>query len=133
MLLQASAKRKATAQAKPFVKREILPGPAAGEDLDNPIRDGAMSMRHPIGPAGMGQDDMAVVDAKLKVKGIAAEFVTISLIRRPNGIALSAEIIRGSKAQLTLCATVSCSFRQSSPAKSAMSTKPILVLRHKWS
>jgi choline dehydrogenase len=53
------------------VKRENLPGPAAGEDLDNLIRDGAMSMRHPVGPARMGQDDMAVVDAKLKVKGIA--------------------------------------------------------------
>jgi choline dehydrogenase len=56
---------------KPYVKREILPGPAAGEDLDNLIRNGAMSMHHPVGTARMGQDDMAVVDAKLKVKGIA--------------------------------------------------------------
>ena len=32
---------------KPFVKREILPGPVEGEALDNLIRDGAMSMHHP--------------------------------------------------------------------------------------
>ena len=48
-------------------------------------------------------------------------------------IALSAEIIRWPKLKLTPCGTVSCSFLQSSPAKSAMSTDPILVLRHKWS
>ncbi|NLS08032.1 hypothetical protein HGP14_33030 [Rhizobium sp. P32RR-XVIII] len=33
---------------KHYVKREILPGPAAGEDLDNLIRDGAMLMHHPV-------------------------------------------------------------------------------------
>ena len=32
---------------KPFVKREILPGPLAGEALDNLIRDGAMSVFSP--------------------------------------------------------------------------------------
>jgi choline dehydrogenase len=55
---------------KPFVKREILPGPVEGEALDNLIRDGAMSMHHPTCTAKMGQDDLSVVDAKLRVYGV---------------------------------------------------------------
>jgi choline dehydrogenase len=55
---------------KPFVKREILPGPLAGDALDNLIRDGAMSMHHPTGTARMGQDDLSAVDAELKVYGV---------------------------------------------------------------
>jgi choline dehydrogenase len=55
---------------KPFVKREILPGPLIGEALDNLIRDGAMSMHHPTCTAKMGQDDRSVVDAKLRVYGV---------------------------------------------------------------
>jgi choline dehydrogenase len=56
---------------KPFVKREILPGPLSGEALDNLIRDGAMSMHHPTSTARMGQDELAVVDARLRVNGVA--------------------------------------------------------------
>jgi choline dehydrogenase len=55
---------------KPFVKREILPGPLAGEALDNLIRDGAMSMHHPTCTARMGRDDLSVVDADLRVYGV---------------------------------------------------------------
>jgi choline dehydrogenase len=55
---------------KPFVKREILPGPVEGEALDNLIRDGAMSMHHPTCTAKMGRDDLSVVDAKLRVYGV---------------------------------------------------------------
>lgn len=55
---------------KPFVKREILPGPLAGEALDNLIRDGAMSMFHPTSTARMGRDDLSVVDAELAVYGV---------------------------------------------------------------
>jgi choline dehydrogenase len=55
---------------KPFVKREILPGPLVGEALDNLIRDGAMSMFHPTGTAKMGRDDRSVVDAELRVYGV---------------------------------------------------------------
>jgi choline dehydrogenase len=55
---------------KPFVKREILPGPLTGEALDNLIRDGAMSMHHPTGTARMGRDDLSVVDADLAVYGV---------------------------------------------------------------
>jgi choline dehydrogenase len=59
-----------SAAMKPFVKREILPGPADGEALDNLIRDGAMSMNLPSCTAKMGQDDLSVVDAKLRVYGV---------------------------------------------------------------
>ena len=55
---------------KPFVKREILPGPLVGEALDNLIRDGAMSMHHPTCTAKMGRDDLSVVDAELRVYGV---------------------------------------------------------------
>ena len=55
---------------KPFVEREILPGPLAGEALDNLIRDGAMSMHHPTCTARMGRDDLSVVDAELRVYGV---------------------------------------------------------------
>jgi choline dehydrogenase-like flavoprotein len=55
---------------KPYVKREILPGPLAGEALDNLIRDGAMSMHHPTCTARMGRDDLSVVDAELRVYGV---------------------------------------------------------------
>jgi choline dehydrogenase len=55
---------------KPFVRREILPGPFEGEALNNLIRDGAMSMHHPTCTAKMGRDDLSVVDAKLRVYGV---------------------------------------------------------------
>jgi choline dehydrogenase-like flavoprotein len=55
---------------KPFVKREILPGDRKGEALDNLIRDRAMSMHHPTCTAKMGQDDLSVVDAQLRVYGV---------------------------------------------------------------
>jgi choline dehydrogenase len=55
---------------KPFVKREILPGDLKGKALDDLIRDGAMSMHHPTCTAKMGQDDLSVVDAKLRVYGV---------------------------------------------------------------
>ena len=55
---------------KPFAKREILLGLRQGEALDDLIRDGAMSMYHPTCTAKMGQDDLSVVDAQLRVYDI---------------------------------------------------------------
>ncbi len=55
---------------KPFAKREILPGDLKGEALDDLIRDGAMSMHHPTCTAKMGQDELSVVDAQLRVYGV---------------------------------------------------------------
>ncbi len=58
-------------EMKPFVKREILPGPLTGDELDNLIRNGATSMHHPVGTARMGRDDLSVVDSELRVHGVA--------------------------------------------------------------
>src|ERR1700694_3933735 len=56
---------------KPFVKREILPGDLKGEALDNLIRDGAMPMHHVTCTAKMGENELSVVDAKLRVYGVS--------------------------------------------------------------
>jgi choline dehydrogenase len=53
-----------------YVSREILPGNVGGKALDDLIRAGAMSMHHPTSTAAMGRDDMAVVDAELRVRGV---------------------------------------------------------------
>jgi choline dehydrogenase len=59
-----------SAAMKPFVRREILPRDAKGEALDNLIRDGALSMHHVTCTAKMGQDELSVVDANLRVYGV---------------------------------------------------------------
>ncbi|MDM0106945.1 GMC family oxidoreductase N-terminal domain-containing protein [Variovorax sp. J22R24] len=59
-----------SAPMKPFVKREIMPGPMKGPELDNFIRDAAVSYFHETCTAKMGKDKLSVVDAKLRVYGI---------------------------------------------------------------
>lgn len=59
-----------SAAMKPFVKREVMPGPIKGKELDEFIRNGAVSYFHQTCTAKMGRDSMSVVDAKLKVYGI---------------------------------------------------------------
>lgn len=51
---------------------ELAPGPASvsDDDLTAWLRATAMTTFHPVGTARMGNDPMAVVDAKLKVHGI---------------------------------------------------------------
>jgi choline dehydrogenase len=53
--------------------RELSPGPDANSDqeLTEWLRETAMTTFHPVGTCKMGTDDMAVVDAELKVRGIA--------------------------------------------------------------
>jgi choline dehydrogenase len=58
-------------EMRAFVKREILPGPVTGEARDDLIRNAATSMHHPAGTAKMGRDDLSVVDAELRVHGVA--------------------------------------------------------------
>jgi 4-pyridoxate dehydrogenase len=64
-----------TAPLKDFVARELKPGPAADSDaeLDAYIRATAATAHHPLGTCKMGPDSdgMAVVDPKLKVRGVA--------------------------------------------------------------
>ena len=58
-----------SAPLRPFTAREVMPGDLCGDDLENFIRNGASSYWHQTGTAKMGRDDMAVVDAALKVYG----------------------------------------------------------------
>jgi len=59
---------------KPFVGREIAPGPDVRSDaeLDSFIRATADTVYHPLGTCRMGRadDDMAVVDPELRVRGV---------------------------------------------------------------
>jgi choline dehydrogenase len=59
----------AAAAFRPFVKREAIPGDGNPTD-DRFIRDAAVTYWHQSGTARMGRDDMAVVDATLKVRGV---------------------------------------------------------------
>ena len=58
---------------RPFVKSELLPGAAEQSDaeLDAVIRATAATVHHPAGTCRMGaeNDEMAVVDAELRVRG----------------------------------------------------------------
>ncbi len=56
----------------PYRGRELAPGPErAGDDsLREWLKDAASTTLHPVGTCKMGNDAMAVVDARLKVHGI---------------------------------------------------------------
>ncbi|KAI1801080.1 putative GMC oxidoreductase [Daldinia bambusicola] len=71
------AARKVAEQApfKDWIKREVAPGPKvqSDEELSHYARKAAHTVYHPCGTTKMGdvtKDDMAVVDEKLKVKGL---------------------------------------------------------------
>jgi choline dehydrogenase len=53
-----------------FVRREVMPGNLTGLDLQNFIRDAAISYWHQSGTARVGRDAMSVVDGELRVYGI---------------------------------------------------------------
>jgi choline dehydrogenase len=59
-----------SAALRPFTKREVMPGNLKGAELENFVRNGCMTYWHETCTAKMGQDDMSVVDGKLKVYGI---------------------------------------------------------------
>jgi choline dehydrogenase len=63
----------ASAAMKPYVKREVKPGPDASDDaaLLAFCRNNGATIFHPTGTCKMGSDAMAVVDARLRVHGIA--------------------------------------------------------------
>jgi choline dehydrogenase len=61
--------------SEPFshhLKAELMPGPQCESDADmiDYLREQAQSMYHPTGTCRMGTDDLAVVDQRLRVKGI---------------------------------------------------------------
>jgi choline dehydrogenase len=53
-----------------FVKREVMPTKLDPAAMDDFIRDGVSTIWHQSCTAKMGQDDMSVVDSRLKVYGI---------------------------------------------------------------
>jgi choline dehydrogenase len=55
---------------QPFARREIMPGPLKGGELERFIRNAAGTYFHETCTCKMGQDEMSVVDGKLKVRGI---------------------------------------------------------------
>ena len=64
------------APLRPFAAAEIAPGPDGWSDaaLDAHIRATAITVHHPLGTCRMGaeSDEMAVVDGKLRVRGVDA-------------------------------------------------------------
>jgi choline dehydrogenase len=57
---------------QPYVKREVKPGPEAGDDaaLLAFCRDQGATIFHPSGTCRMGYDAMAVLDQRLRVQGV---------------------------------------------------------------
>jgi len=55
---------------RPFAKREVMPGPLKGLELENFIRNAIATVWHQTCTAKMGRDAMSVVDHELKVHEI---------------------------------------------------------------
>src|SRR5580700_1552815 len=55
---------------RPFARREVMPRNLKGFELQNFIRDGAISYWHQSGTARMGRDATSVVDGELRVYGL---------------------------------------------------------------
>ena len=63
----------ASAAMRPFIKREFKPGPEARDDaaLLEFCRNHGATIFHPSGTCKMGSDAMAVLDERLRVRGVA--------------------------------------------------------------
>ncbi|MHC8400546.1 choline dehydrogenase [Pseudomonas sp. MDT1-17] len=72
-----------------FRDGEIAPGPQVNtdEEIDAFVRENLESTYHPCGSCRMGEDEMAVVDSELRVRGIAGLRVIDSSVfpTEPNG------------------------------------------------
>jgi len=57
-----------------FVAEEILPGPLCRTDAQilEHVRETGSTVHHPVGTCRMGADDQAVVDERLRVRGVGA-------------------------------------------------------------
>jgi choline dehydrogenase len=63
----------ASSVMRPYIRREIKPGPDASDDaaLLEFCRNHGATIFHPSGTCKMGHDPLAVVDARLRVHGVA--------------------------------------------------------------
>jgi choline dehydrogenase len=59
-----------SAPLRPYAKSEVMPGNLKSADLENFVRDAAVTYWHETCTAKMGRDAMSVVDGALKVHGI---------------------------------------------------------------
>jgi choline dehydrogenase len=59
-----------TGALRPFAKREVMPGDLKGAELEDYVRDAAVTYWHTSCTAKMGRDAMSVVDGNLKVHGV---------------------------------------------------------------
>jgi choline dehydrogenase len=59
-----------SAALRSYAEREVMPGELKGVDLENFLRNSALSFWHQTGTAKMGRDEWSVVDNNLKVYGI---------------------------------------------------------------
>jgi choline dehydrogenase len=59
-----------SAALRPYAKREVMPGPLSGVELEQFVRDGTVSYCHQSCTAKMGRDPLSVVDGQLRVYGI---------------------------------------------------------------
>ena len=59
-----------SAALRPFTLREVAPGNLQGDDLDNFLRDAALTSWHETCTAKMGRDSMSVVNGALQIYGI---------------------------------------------------------------
>jgi choline dehydrogenase len=59
-----------SSQLRPFVRRELMPGPLNATDMERWLRRAAGTYFHEVGTAKMGRDPEAVVDGSLRVYGV---------------------------------------------------------------
>lgn len=59
-----------SSELRAFTRREVMPGPLSGAEMQQFVRNAASTYWHQSGTAKMGQDPMAVVDATLTVHGL---------------------------------------------------------------
>lgn len=71
--LKAARAIAASDAMRPYVKREVKPGPGAADDgaLLEFCRNHGATIFHPSGTCKMGHDAMAVVDERLRVRGLS--------------------------------------------------------------
>lgn len=55
---------------RPFVRRELMPGPLSKNDMETWLRRASGTYFHQTGTAKMGRDPMSVVDGSLRVYGL---------------------------------------------------------------
>jgi choline dehydrogenase-like flavoprotein len=59
-----------SAELRPFVAREVMPGDLTGDELETYLRNAVTTYWHESGTAKMGRSPMSVVDGHLKVYGV---------------------------------------------------------------